>query len=106
MAAGDVIVSICEQAGSDGSADAVGFWSSRNRPMETNTVEVGIEFFLPTDARHWIPNGFANVKVQVDAEVAADGSDADWHDAIEAAAEAWCEQTHGKGSFSQVIMEP
>ena len=72
----------------------------------TSTVNVGIEFFLPTDSRHWIPNGFANVDLEIDAETAADANESDWYDAIEFAAESWCEQTHGKGSFSQVIMEP
>ena len=68
----------------------------------TTTVEVGIEFFLPTDARHWIPNGFATVDLEVDSALLDD----DFWVTIDEAAEKWCEQNHGKGSFSQVIMEP
>ena len=33
MAAGDVIISICEQGELQGSPDAVGFWGSRKGPM-------------------------------------------------------------------------
>ena len=65
-------------------------------------VEVCVSFFLPTDARHWIPNGVAHVDCVVDADDLED----DWIVTLEEAAEAWCEQTHGKGSFSQVIIEP
>lgn len=68
--------------------------------MLTTVHEIGIEFFLPTDARHWIPNGFTVVDLEVDAELFDD----DAYVAIDEAAEAWCEQHHGKGSFSQVIM--
>jgi hypothetical protein len=32
------------------------------------TVEVGVEFFLPTDSLHWIPNGFEMVEFVVDAD--------------------------------------
>jgi hypothetical protein len=68
----------------------------------TTTIEVGIEFFLPTDARHWIPNGFATVDLEVDAALLEDDADV----AIDEAAEAWCDRMHGKGSFSQVLLEP
>lgn len=75
--------------------------------MSNSTVrEVGVEFFLPSDARHWIPNGFATVDLEIDSEIAEDGTESDWWTAIQEAAEDWCEKTHGKGSFSQVIMEP
>ena len=70
----------------------------------TNPVvvnEVGIEFFMPTDARHWIPNGYATVDMIVDAESLED----DFFNTIEAVADAWCDANFGKGSFSQVIME-
>jgi hypothetical protein len=32
------------------------------------TVEVGVEFFLPTDSTSWIPNGFEMVEFIVDAD--------------------------------------
>jgi hypothetical protein len=32
------------------------------------TVEVGVEFFLPTDSTSWIPNGFEMVEFVVDAD--------------------------------------
>ena len=31
------------------------------------TVDVCVSFFLPTDARHWIPSGTADVTLTVDA---------------------------------------
>lgn len=74
--------------------------------MTTSTVSIGVEFFLPTDAKHWIPNGFQVVDLQIDSETADDANDDDWWDALTCAAEAWCEQTHGIGSFSQIIAEP
>ena len=74
--------------------------------METTTVNVCVEFFLPTDARHWIPNGVANVDLQVDAETLATGEEWEWIEEMEAAAEAWCEATNGKGSFTRIILEP
>jgi hypothetical protein len=74
--------------------------------IEITTVNVGVEFFLPTDARHWIPNGFADVDLPVSAETLAIGEDWEWIEEIEIAAELWCERTHGKGSFSRVILEP
>ena len=69
------------------------------------TVNVCVTFFLPTDARHWIPNGVANVDLQVDAEIASFADQDEWYEAIEDAAEAWCDATHGVGSFAQVIWE-
>lgn len=74
--------------------------------MTTTTVNICVEFFLPTDARHWIPNGAANVDLQVDAETLATGEEWEWVEEMEAAAEAWCEATHGKGSFTRIILEP
>jgi hypothetical protein len=68
--------------------------------------EVGVNFFLPTDAKHWIPNGFATVDLEIDSEIVSDADDSDFWDAIREAAEQWCEQTHGKGSFWDVVMEP
>jgi hypothetical protein len=32
------------------------------------TVEVGVEFFLPTDSTSWIPNGFEMVEFVVDTD--------------------------------------
>lgn len=72
----------------------------------TTTVTVCIEFFLPTDSRSWIPNGVANVDLKVDAETLAIGTEDEWIEELEFAAEAWCEATHGKGSFSRIILEP
>ena len=74
--------------------------------METTTVNVGVEFFLPTDARHWIPNGFANVDLLVSVETLATGEEWEWIEELEFAAEAWCEATHGKGSFCRISLGP
>ena len=67
----------------------------------TATVTACVVYYLPTDARHWIPNGTAEVTVEVDSDTA----DSEWFDEIEQAAEQWCEEVHGKGSFFQVVWE-
>lgn len=72
----------------------------------TSTVNACIEYYLPTDARHWIPNGVAFADLQIDSEIAENAGDSDWYDAIEFAAEEWCDATHGKGSYFRVIFEP
>ena len=64
------------------------------------TATVTVVYFLPTDARHWIPNGTAEVAVEVE-----ETADDEWFDEIEHAAEQWCESVHGKGSFFQVVWE-
>jgi hypothetical protein len=63
-------------------------------------VEVCVAFFLPTDARHWIPNGTAHVDCVVDADDMADDPVA----CMAEAAERWCDQTHGVGSFWSIIV--
>jgi hypothetical protein len=63
-------------------------------------IEIGIEFFLPTDAPHWIPNGFETISVIVDSEE-HDDDPVIVEDEI---AEAWC-KSQGV-VFSQVINEP
>ena len=68
----------------------------------TVTVEAGIEYYLPTDARHWIPNGFIKVDLEVDSEELAE----DFYGTISAVAEDWADANLGAGVFSQVIMEP
>lgn len=52
-------------------------------------VEVGVEFFLPTDSTHWIPNGFEMVELCVDADDVNDN----WMRsiALDEAAEKFCE---------------
>lgn len=64
-------------------------------------VEVCVAFFTPSDAHHWIPSGSETVNLTVDAE---DLEDDRWV-TIDTTAEAWCEHTHGKGSFWGVIPE-
>lgn len=66
------------------------------------TVETGIEYFLPGDARHWIPNGFCKVNLQVAAAALAE----DFWGTLSAAAEDWADANLGAGVFSQIIMEP
>ena len=70
--------------------------------MTTTVTDVCVAFFLPTDAPHWIPNGTAWVDLTVNAEDLED----DYVETLKVAAEAWCEQTHGIGSFWDVILEP
>jgi hypothetical protein len=62
-------------------------------------VEVGVEFFLPTDSTSWIPNGFEMVELCVDANEVSD----DWWRsiALDEAAEQFCESIGVV--FSQVI---
>lgn len=71
----------------------------------TTTVEVCVVYFLPTDARHWIPNGTAFPKLTVPEEW-MDLDQDEWEEMIRESAEAWCEETHGKGSFWGVVFEP
>jgi hypothetical protein len=56
----------------------------------TTRVEVGVEYFLPTDAKHWIPNGFQMVELNVDEALLADDRDV----ALDDAADKWCNE-HG-----------
>jgi hypothetical protein len=70
--------------------------------MTTTTITAGIEFYLPTDAPHWIPNGFATADLQIPADIVEVSED--WYDAIGAAAENWCDEN--KVLFSQIILEP
>ena len=65
------------------------------------TVDVFVAFFLPNDHRHWIPNGGEEVECVVDAEDFDDDPIA----CMSEAAERWCEQTHGKGSFWSIILD-
>jgi hypothetical protein len=60
-------------------------------------VEVGVEFFLPTDSTSWIPNGFEMVELCVDTdELEDDRSVTLWE-----AAERFCENIGVV--FSQII---
>jgi len=74
--------------------------------MNFSAITACVNYFLPTDSRHWIPNGIAYTTLLIDSEIAESAPDSDWYDAIDFAAEQWCESTHGKGSFFQVIHEP
>lgn len=60
-------------------------------------VEVGVEFFLPTDYTYWIPNGFDMVEFCVDADDLEDDRDA----TLEEVAEKFCK--HIGVEFSRVI---
>jgi hypothetical protein len=60
-------------------------------------VEVGVEFFLPTDSTSWIPNGFDMVEFCVDADDLED----DRFATLEEVAEQFCESIGV--AFSQVI---
>ena len=62
-------------------------------------VEVGVEFFLPTDSTSWIPNGFDMVELCVDADEVNDN----WMRsiALDEAAERFCDSIGVV--FSQVI---
>ena len=64
-------------------------------------VEIGVEYYLPTDDLFWIPNGFAHVNVIVDA----DDLDSDYYETLQDAAEGWCYEQPGV-EFSQLLMEP
>ena len=64
-------------------------------------VEVCVSFFLPTDARHWIPNGTETVDCVVDAVELSE----DPLGTMDAAEQAWSDQTHGIGSFWGIIVE-
>jgi hypothetical protein len=46
-------------------------------------VEVGVEFFLPSDCTSWIPNGFDMVQFCVDSVELEDDRDATLEDAAE-----------------------
>ena len=60
-------------------------------------VEVGVEFFLPTDSTQWIPNGFEMVEFCVDADELEDDRSA----TLEEVAEQFCKSIGVP--FSQVI---
>ena len=62
-------------------------------------VEVGVEFYLPTDSTSWIPNGFDMVELCVDADEINDN----WMRsiALDEAAEQFCDSIGVV--FSQVI---
>jgi len=66
------------------------------------TIETGISYHLPTDARHWIPNGFVTVDLVVNADDLAE----DFYGTLDEAAEAWADANLGVGAYFQVIMEP
>lgn len=70
----------------------------------TATETVCVAYFLPTDARHWIPNGTATVNLTIPAEW-ADCDRWEIEDLLTESAESWCESTHGKGSFWGVIWQ-
>lgn len=72
--------------------------------IATTTAEVCFAYFLPTDARHWIPNGTATVNLTIPAEW-ADCDQSEWEDLLTESAESWCEMTYGKGSFWGMIWE-
>ena len=78
--------------------------TSTTTTAATTTAEVCVSFFLPTDARHWIPNGTAWVNLTVPLEW-MDCDQDEWEQLLTESAEAWCEQTHGEGSFWGVIWE-
>lgn len=66
----------------------------------STSLEIGVQFHLPTDDLHWIPNGFETVTLIVDKQDLED----DKYDTLSCAAEAWCDS---KGySFFQLIEEP
>jgi hypothetical protein len=58
--------------------------------MDTLTVA----YFLPTDARHWIPNGTAEITVP-------DCNDPE----INEIAESICNSLYGEGSFAMICWE-
>lgn len=60
-------------------------------------VEVGVEFFLPTDSTSWIPNGFDMVEFVVDADELED----DRSVTLDEVAEQFCKRIGVV--FSQVI---
>jgi len=66
------------------------------------TIETGISYYLPTDSRHWIPNGFITVDLVVNADDLAE----DFYGTLDEAAEAWADANLGSGAFFQIIMEP
>ena len=63
-------------------------------------VEVGVQFWLQTDAPHWIPSGFDVITFTLDAQDLAD----DYYAFLEDAATAWCD-SNGY-TFCQLIEEP
>ena len=64
------------------------------------TVEVGVQFHLPTDDLHWIAKGLESVNFTLDAQDLED----DFYATLGDAAEAWCD-ANGY-SFFQLIEEP
>lgn len=65
--------------------------------MTYTFVEVGVEYFLPTESPKWIPGGFSMVELPVDSSLLQD----DRSVALDEAAKEWCNE-HGF-VFSQVI---
>ena len=63
-------------------------------------VEVGVQFYLPTDALHWIPSGFDVITFTLDKEDLED----DYYATLGDAATAWC-KSNGY-TFCQLIEEP
>ena len=61
------------------------------------TIEVGIEYYMHTDALHWIPNGFQMVNCVVDADELED----DRYATLDEVAEQFCKSIDVV--FSQVI---
>ena len=64
-------------------------------------AEVFVMFFKDNDARHWVPSGDETINVVVDAVE----FDEDPTATLEAAATAWCEENHGKGSFWSIVTD-
>ena len=65
--------------------------------MTYTFVEVGIEYFLPTESPKWIPGGFSMVELPIDSETHQDDRSA----ALDESAQDWCNE-HGF-VFSRVI---
>ena len=64
-------------------------------------AEVFVMFFKDNDARHWVPSGDETINVVVDSVE----YDEDPTATLEAAAERWCDHTHGKGSFWSIVTD-
>ena len=64
-------------------------------------AEVFVMFFKDNDSRHWIPSGDETINVVVDSVE----FDEDPTATLEAAAERWCDENHGKGSFWSIVTE-
>ena len=64
------------------------------------SVEVGVEYWRPQDAPHYIPEGFQNVSLIVDS----DDLDDDYYVTLEIAATKWCDSNGF--TFCQLLEEP